>query len=63
MLQLRFVKSMWKKMIESVILKKKTVEFLQLVILESNIRGVSTLHLLIRMIGLNQIIWKFFISR
>ena len=56
MLQLRFVKSMWKKMIESVILKKKTVEFLQLVILESNIRGVSTLHLLIRMIGLNQII-------
>ena len=63
MLQLRFVKSMWKKMTESVILKKKTVEFLQLVILESNIRGVSTLHLLIRMIGLNQIIWKFFISR
>ena len=63
MLQLRFVKSMSKKTTEFVILKKKIVEFPQLVILESNIRGVSTLHLLIRMIGLNQIIWKFFISR
>ena len=56
MIQDRFVKSKSKKMTESVILKKKTVEFPQLVILESNIRGVSTLHLLIRMIGLNQII-------
>ena len=56
MLQLRFVKSMSKKMTEFVILKKKIVEFPLLVILESNIRGVSTLYLLIRMIGLNQII-------
>ena len=56
MLQLRFVKSMSKKTTEFVILKKKIVEFPQLVILELNIRGVSTLHLLIRMIGLNQII-------
>lgn len=56
MVQDKFVKSISKKMKEFVILKNKTVEFPQLLILELNNRGVSTLHLLIRMIGLNQII-------